>query len=145
MSNYSVVIFVAILGGAAAIIQAQLNGIMDKGMGTIESVFVTYFVGGIVITLIMIFMRGGNLVAFRSLPWYVVFAGICGLVIIGSISFTVPRLGLVAAITLIIASQFVFGAIIDHFGLLGAEIRPLTLQKTAGIGILMLGVWLIIR
>ena len=98
MANYYVVLLVAILGGAAAIIQAQFNGIMDDGMGTLESVFVTYFVGGIIITLIMIFLRGGNLAAFRSVPWYVVFAGICGLVIIGSISFTVPRLGLVAAI-----------------------------------------------
>jgi len=145
MSDYFVVILVAILGGAAAIIQAQFNGIMDKGMGTIESVFVTYFVGGIAITAIMLFMRGGNLAAFRTLPWYVIFAGICGLVIIGSISFTVPRLGLVAAVTLLIASQFVFGALIDHFGLLGAEIRPLTLTKLTGISVLLLGVWLIIR
>ena len=145
MSNYFVVILVAILGGAAAITQAQFNGIMDKGMGTVESVFITYFIGGLVIALIMLFMRGGNLAALRSLPWYVVFSGICGLLIIGSISFTVPRLGLAAAITIIVASQFVFGALFDHFGILGADIRPLNLQKVAGISIVMLGVWLIIR
>ena len=145
MSNTVVVLFVAILGGAAAVIQAQLNGIMDKGMGTLESVFITYGVGGIVIALIMLFMRGGNLSAFTTLPWYVVFAGICGLVIIGSISFTVPRIGLVTMITILVATQFILGALIDHFGFLGAEIRLMTLQKVAGIGILMLGVWLIIR
>ena len=145
MANYFVVVLVAILGGIAAITQAQLNGLMDHGVGTVESVFITYFVGGIIIALIMLFMRGGNLAAYRSLPWYVILAGVCGLFIIGSISFTVPRLGLVSAITLIIASQFIFGALIDHFGILGAEIRPLTLQKAVGIGTLMLGVWLIIR
>ncbi|NCF67704.1 MAG: EamA-like transporter family protein [Chloroflexi bacterium] len=145
MSNIPVVLFVAILGGVAAVIQAQLNGIMDKGMGTVESVFITYGVGGIAIALVMLFMRGGNLSAFPTLPWYVIFAGLCGLVIIGSISFSVPRLGLVAAITIIVASQFIFGALIDHYGLLGAEIRPFSLQKLIGIGTLMLGVWLIIR
>ncbi len=145
MSNYVIVLLVAILGGVAAVVQAQLNGIMDKGMGTVESVFVTYSVGGIVIALIMIFLRGGNLGALRTLPWYVIFAGFCGLVIIGSISFTVPRLGLVAAITLLIATQFVVGSLIDHFGLMGAEIRPLTLQKVAGVVILLFGVWLIVR
>ena len=145
MSNYLVVILVAIIGGVAAVIQAQLNGVMDKGMGTIESVFITYSVGGILIALIMLIMRGGNLRAFPTLPWYVIFAGICGLIIIGSISFSVPRLGLVAAITILVASQFIVGALIDHYGILGAEIRPLTIQKFAGIATLMLGVWLIIR
>ena len=145
MSNYVVVIVVAILGGVAAVVQAQLNGIMDEGMGTVESVFVTYGVGGIVIALVMLILRGGNLSVLRTLPWYVIFAGLCGLVIIGSISFTVPRLGLVAAITLLIASQFAFGAIIDHFGLIGAEIRPLTPQKVAGVVVLLFGVWLIVR
>jgi transporter family-2 protein len=117
MSNTIVVLIVAILGGAAAVIQAQLNGIMDKGMGTIESVFITYGVGGIVIALIMLLKRGGNLSAFPTLPWYVVFAGICGLVIIGSISFTVPRIGLVAMITILVATQFILGALIDHYGI----------------------------
>jgi transporter family-2 protein len=48
-------------------------------------------------------------------------------------------------ITILVSTQFVLGALIDHYGLLGAEIRPMTLQKVAGIGMLMLGVWLIIR
>ena len=65
--------------------------------------------------------------------------------IIGSLSFSVPRLGLVATITLLVATQFIFGAVIDHYGLLGADIRPLTLQKLGGISVLMLGVYLIIR
>jgi transporter family-2 protein len=145
MSQYVAVLLVALLGGLAAVVQAQLNGVMDKGMGTFESVFVTYSVGGIVIALIMLLLRGGNLSALRTLPWYVIFAGLCGLVIIGSISFTVPRLGLVATVTLLIASQFAFGALIDHYGLLGAEIRPLTLQKVAGVLILLGGVWLVVR
>jgi transporter family-2 protein len=145
MPNYIVVISIAIIGGMAAVIQAQFNGIMDKGMGTLESVFVTYAVGGVIISVIMLFLRGGNLAAFGTLPWYVILAGICGLIIIGALSFSVPRLGLVATITLLVATQFIFGALIDHYGLLGAEIRPLTLQKFAGIGVLMFGVWLIIR
>ena len=145
MSNTLIVILVAILGGVAAVVQAQLNGVMDRGMGTVESVFITYGVGGLVIVLVMLLRGGGNLSAFSTLPWYVVLAGICGLLIIGSISFTVPRLGLVGAITIIVASQFIFGAIVDHYGFLGAEIRPLTLQKFAGIVVLMLGVWLVIR
>jgi transporter family-2 protein len=75
----------------------------------------------------------------------VVLAGLCGLVIIGSISYTVPRLGLVTAFTVIVATQFVLGALFDHWGVMGVEIRPLTLPKISGIVVLLIGVWLIMR
>ena len=145
MSNTLLVIFVAILGGVAAVIQAPLNGMMDKGMGTVESIFITYGLGGLIIALVMLLLRGGNLGAFRELPWYVIFAGLCGLVIIGAISFSVPRLGLAVAFMIIVATQFILGALFDHFGIMGAELKPLTLQKVGGIGLLLVGVWLMIR
>ena len=138
-------ILIAVLGGVAVVIQARFNGMMDRGMGTLESVFITYGLGGLVIALVMIALRGGNLAAFRTVPWYVALAGVCGLVIIGAISYAVPRLGLAAAFTVMVTTQFVLGGVFDHFGLLGGEVRPLTLQKGAGILILLLGVWLIIR
>ncbi|MCL4263889.1 MAG: DMT family transporter [Anaerolineae bacterium] len=144
MLNYLPVL-IAIVCGAAVVIQARFNGIMDKGMGTLESVFVTYGLGGLVIALVMLVLRGGNLAAFRAMPWYVALAGICGLVIIGAISYSVPRLGLAVAFTIIVTTQFVLGAVFDHFGALGSEVRPLTLQKAAGILVLLVGVWLIIR
>jgi len=145
MSNTFFVILVVIIGGVAAVFQAQFNSIMDKGMGTLESVFVTYGVGGIVIGLLMLFMRGGNLSAASTMPWYVFTAGLFGLVIIGSLSYSVPRLGLVPVYTLIVATQFILGAVIDHYGLLGADVRLMTLPKMVGVGVLMVGVWLIMR
>ena len=145
MTNYLFVIGVAVMGGLAAVVQAQFNSIMNKGMGTLESVFITYGLGGVVVGLLMLAHRGGNLRAFVGLPWYVLLAGLCGLVIIGSISYTVPRLGLVTTFTVIVATQFILGSLFDHFGVLGMEIRPLTLQKISGILILLMGVWLVMR
>ena len=74
MTNYLVVISIAIIGGMAAVIQAQFVGVMDKGMGTLESVFVTYAVGGILISIVMIFVRGGTLVPSLGMSYSPVFA-----------------------------------------------------------------------
>ena len=145
MANYLFVMVIAAMGGIAAVVQAQLNSIMNKGMGTLESVFITYGLGGLMVGLMMVAFRGGNLRAFRELPWYVALAGLCGLVIIGSISYSVPRLGLVTTFTVIVTTQFVLGALFDHWGVMAVEIRPLTLQKISGIVVLLTGVWLIIR
>lgn len=136
---------VAVIGGIAVALQAQLMALLDRGMGTLESVFITYGGGGLLIGLLMLLLRGGNLTIWHTLPWYAFLSGAAGLVIVASIGFSVPRLGLVSAFTLIIAAQFIVGALLDHFGFLGAEVRELNLQKIAGILILLLGVWLTVR
>jgi transporter family-2 protein len=44
-----------------------------------------------------------------------------------------------------VATQFVAGAIIDHYGLFGAMVRPMDLTKALGLGLLMAGVTLLVR
>ncbi len=93
----------------------------------------------------MLASRGGNLRAFQAVPWYALSSGLVGLIIIGSIGYTVPRLGLSKAFTIIVTSQFLVAAILDHYGLLGAAVRPMDLSRLAGMALLVGGVWLIVR
>jgi len=145
MTNSIMIIIVATLGGVAVAIQAQMMGQLDKGLGTIESIFITYGGGGLLIGLIMLVMRGGNLSAISTVPLYTLLAGVAGLLIVGSIGYSVPRLGLVTAFTLMISAQFISGTLIDHYGLLGAELRQLTVSRLVGVAIMLLGVWIVIR
>ncbi|MDX1524235.1 MAG: DMT family transporter [Anaerolineae bacterium] len=138
-------IITIVKGCMAVVLQAQMVSLLDRYIGTLESVFITYFSGGLLIAVLILIRQGGNLGTWRSAPWYAFGGGLVGLVIIGSISYTVPRLGAVVAFTIIVATQFILGATIDHFGLLGAALRPLDLSRLIGIAVLLLGVWLIIR
>jgi transporter family-2 protein len=136
---------VAAVGGAATAVQAHLMGLLDKRIGTLESVFITYFSGGVLIGLIMLFQRGGNLGAGGAAPWYAYTSGVLGLVIVGALAFSTPRLGLVVAFTIFVAAQFAVGALVDHFGWMGAAARPLSASRLAGMAVVLAGVWLIIR
>jgi transporter family-2 protein len=136
---------VAVVGGAAIAIQAQLMGVMDRRLGTLESVFVTYAGGALLVLLAVVWARGGHLGEWHRVPWYTLTAGVFGLVIVGSIGYSVSRLGIVPAFTVLVASQFIIGALIDHFGLLGAPVRPLDLSRLAGIPVLIAGIWLVLR
>ncbi len=138
-------ILLAIVGGAAGTLQANFMGVIDQNLGTVESVFITYGGGGLVIGLAMLFLRGGNLGAIATLPWYVLSAGLLGLVVVGILGFAAPRIGLVPVMTLFVASQFVVAAVLDHFGLLGAEVRSLDLSRVSGLGVILFGLWLVIR
>jgi transporter family-2 protein len=145
MGNYILLVSTAAVGGLAVAFQAQFMGLMDKTMGTLESVFITYASGGVLIGLVMLVHGGGNLGAWRAVPWYALTAGAMGLIIVGTIGYTVPRLGLVLAFTILVASQFLTGAVVDHFGLLGATVRPLDPSRLLGMAVLLAGVWLIMR
>lgn len=144
MSN-SAVILIAIVGGIAVAVQSQFIGLIDTRLGTLESVFITYTGGAILATLTMLIFRPDNLKNWHTLPWYVFTAGFLGLIIIGTISFSVPRLGLANAFTIMVVSQFILGVLIDQYGWLGAEIHPLNLVKLVGLGFLLVGVALIMR
>lgn len=138
-------VLAAILCGVAVAVQATFTGTMQRQVGTIESTFITYFSGGIVIGLIVLLLRGGNLGAATAMPWYVFTAGLLGLVIIGTLSLSVGEMGLVEALVVITVSQFVVGAIINHFGLLGSPIDPIDLGKVIGFALLGLGTYLVLR
>jgi transporter family-2 protein len=140
-------VLLALLGGVAVTLQGQFMGLMDHSIGTRESVFITYAGGGLVVTLVMLFLRGGNLraAASVSIPWYAFTAGLLGLIIVGTIGYTIPRLGLTSALTLVLAGQFLLSVLIEHFGWFGAPVRPLEWPRLVGILILLLGVWLTTR
>lgn len=133
------------LGGVTTALQAHFMGLLDKRVGTLESVFITYFSGGALIGLIMLILRGGNLGAGASAPWYAYTSGALGLVIVGTLGFSAPRLGLVTTFTIFVAAQFAMGALVDHFGWMGAAVRPLNAARFAGIAVVLAGIWLIIR
>ncbi len=52
---------------------------MDKGIGTLESVLITYCGGGLVIGIIMLLLKGGNLSAWNSVPSFNLWAGVVGI------------------------------------------------------------------
>jgi transporter family-2 protein len=145
MTSSTAAMFIAAAGGMAVAIQAQFMGLMDRSIGNVEAVFITYCGGGVLIAGLMLMMRGGNLGEWRSIPWYALTSGIFGLVIVGSIGFSVPRLGLVTSMTILVAVQLLTGAVLDHFGLLGAAPRPLDLSRILGMGVLVGGMWLTVR
>jgi transporter family-2 protein len=145
VSSFIVLTIIAAVAGVAMAAQAQLMGHLDRSMGTIESVFLTYGSGAVVIGLIMLAMRGGNLGEWHIAPWYAYSAGLLGLVIVGCIGYATPRLGLAVTLTIAVATQFTMAAIVHHFGLLGADQQPMDLSRLGGMAAILVGVWLMVR
>lgn len=139
------IVIVGLLSGVAVGLQSPLASMITQRLGMLESIFIIHIGGALVILIPLVILRGGNLGNWRSLPWYALIAGTMGLIVVGGVSFMIPRIGVAASITLIIAGQLVISSALDHFGLLGVHIRHLDVQRSLGMLIVFIGAWLTVR
>jgi transporter family-2 protein len=145
MESILLIILIGLAGGVAVGLQSPLASMISQRLGIFESVFIIHIGGAILALLPLLFWGGGKLAQWRSVPWYALGAGIFGLVVIGAISYMIPRIGVAGAITSIVAGQLLVSTILDHFGLLGALNRPLDPTRAIGLAVVLVGVWLTVK
>src|SRR5512139_969470 len=144
MESILLIILIGLAGGVAVGLQSPMASMISQRLGIFESVFIVH-VGGAIIALLPMIFLGSKLRQWRSLPWYTLGAGIFGLVVIGAISYMIPRVGVAASITTVVAGQLLVGVLLDHFGLLGASIRALDVTRITGLAVVLVGVWLTVK
>ena len=145
METILFIILIGLAGGVAVGLQSPMASMITQRLGTFESVFIIH-IGGAVIALIpLLIYGGGKLSQWRSVPWYALGAGVFGLVVIAAISYMIPRVGVAASITTIVAGQLLVSVILDHYGLLGVSLRTLDGTRVLGMAVLLVGVWLTVK
>ena len=144
MDAVFLIILVGLVGGVAVGLQGPMASMISQRLGIFESVFIVHL-GGALVALIPMLLIGNKLREWRSVPWYVLGAGVFGLVVIGAISYMIPRVGVAAAIITVVAGQLLVSTVLDHFGLLGAVIKPLDGTRMLGLGVVLVGVWLTVK
>ena len=147
MNQTFIIILIAAIGGIAVAIQGQFMGLLDKGLGTKESVLLTYGLGAVVMFGYLLLMPASfNFKGSAGhIPWYAFTAGLLGLVIVSSLSYSIPRLGLATAFTIVIAGQFIITALIEQFGWFGAQNQAISLSRLVGFIAIIGGVWLVAK
>ena len=144
MQSIALVVGIGLLGGVAVALQASLAGIFSARIGLIGNGLFVFGGGFLFALVIMLFVGADQLKAWRTVPWYVYLAGPLGIVIISSIGYAIPRIGVGSTLTLIVVTQLIVGVVLYHFGWLTIP-RPVDFQRLIGIAILFLGTWVVLR
>jgi transporter family-2 protein len=144
MDKLILIVLIGLAGGIAVGLQSPMASMITQRLGIFESVFIVHL-GGALIALIPMLIYGSKLAQWRSVPWYTLGAGIFGLIVIASISYMIPRVGVAASITTVVAGQLLVGTILDQYGLLGAAVKPLDVTRVIGLGVVLVGVWLTVK
>ena len=69
-------------------------------------------------------------------PWWMLIGGVMGLLIVFTVTFAGPRIGVAATVGILIAGQLAAGAAIDRWGLLGSDRIPLHWPRLLGLALL---------
>jgi len=144
MDTIILIILIGLAGGIAVGLQSPMASMITQRLGIFESVFIVH-AGGALVALIPMLIYGSRLGQWRSVPWYALGAGIFGLIVIASISYMIPRVGVAASITTVVAGQLLVGTILDQYGLLGTAVKPLDSTRVIGLGVVLVGVWLTVK
>lgn len=139
------VILVGLIAGMSIGLQGPMASLISQKLGMLESVFIIHIGGGIAALIPLLFLGWGKLRDWHTLPWYTLLAGAFGLVVITALSYMIPKAGVAASFIILVVGQVLVGSILDHFGLLGAAVRPFDGVKLAGFAIAFLGVWLVLK
>jgi len=74
----------------------------------------------------------------------IVVSGLLGIGIIAGIAYALPKIGIAAGLSTIIAGQMAVAVLVDTFGLAGGQPIPLNWARIGGLGLLALGTWAIL-
>jgi transporter family-2 protein len=73
-----------------------------------------------------------------------VVSGLLGIGIIAGIAYALPKIGIAAGLSTIIAGQMAVAVLVDTFGLTGGQPVPLNWTRIGGFGLIALGTWVIL-
>jgi transporter family-2 protein len=145
MDRWIPVLATVVAGGLVGM-QAPINSVLGKSVGTFAAASVTFAVGlAILVAITMVAGGFGDVGEAGSLSWVYLTGGLLGAAYVTTVLLTVRTLGAGGVAAATIAGQLTLSVVLDRLGLLGLEERGLTFSRVVGITLLAAGVFLIVR
>lgn len=147
MSGSTLATALAIASGLAGSLQVAVMSRLGERVGIWEalgfSTLLTAVLGFAVVLVVRHSVAGYERAVHQ--PWWMLSGGALSLLIVFTVTYAGPRIGVTATIGVIIAFQLVMGAAIDRFGLLGSARIGLHPTRVLGIVLLAAGAALSLR
>ena len=141
MSGSALATALAVAAGLAGSIQVAIMSRLGERIGVLEALaFSTALTAGVAVVILVIAHQ--SLAGFSQAvhqPWWMLLGGLMGLLIVFTVTYSGPRIGVTATVGILIAGQLAMGAAIDRWGLFGSERIALHWPRVIGIALLAVG------
>lgn len=135
--------FTMLLAGIGIPILAALNAALGVKIGSPAAAATVLFIVAFTSCACVVLVTGTE--AFLRLgdaPRHLFLAGALIAFYVLTITYIAPSFGIGNAVFFVLLGQLVSAAAIDHFGLFGARISPISPMRTLGIAVMALGVFI---
>lgn len=136
-----------LLAGLGIPIMAALNGGLASKLGSTTFAITLLFSVAGVLSLIHLINVGGvpSVQQLTGVSLIFFMGGLFVWFYVASITWVGPRFGIGNAVSMVLMGQLISIAVIDHFGVFGAKVNELSLQRSVGLILMVFGVLLVVR
>ncbi len=139
------VFLMAVVGGLIAL-QAPINSGLGKETGSLAAALISFAIGTVVLAAIVVLSgKAGGISGSTSVEWYYLLGGLLGAAYVFTALTLVDEIGAGGVAAATVTGQLTLSVILDRLGVLGLEEVPLSLERVAGVGLLLLGTFLVVR
>ena len=136
------VVLLAVLAGLCVAVQTNLTAVAQRALGAPVLVAISGLTTSLTALVVALTLARPDF-SGRAVG-YAVASGMLGAVIVGAIAIAAAQGGVARALSLVIASQLVFGLLLDALGVFGdgPDVGPL---KVLGVALIIAGGVLVVR
>ena len=139
--------FLTLLVGGLMPVQAVLNTRLGRQIGGPLMGSLMSFTVGLICLLVLNLATNSsaviNLKVSATGPWYIWLGGFIGAIFVGYITWVNQQQGIALTFALAVSGQMFLSLLIDHYGLFGAAVRTITVEKIIGVALIICGIVLI--
>jgi len=139
------VILTATAGGLIAL-QAPINAGLGRSTGSLPAALVSFIVGTLALAAIVVLSgKAAGVGSTFDVSWYYLLGGLLGAIYVTNALIQVAAIGAGGVAAATITGQLVASVAIDRLGLFGLDQVPLSVERLAGVALLIAGTVLIVR
>lgn len=139
-------LLIAVIVGATVPLQSAVNASMAASQGhPLYGALTNTTVATLTFALLIFVFRlpAPNIRVAASGPWWLWTGGFVGAAFVFGGLFVAPRVGAAAFAAATVFGTVAASLVIDHVGLLGFPVRPISLARLAGVGCVLIGMLLL--
>jgi transporter family-2 protein len=137
-----ILLLLILAAGTGTSLQAGVNGALGRKVGIIEAAFISFLIGTIFLSIMLLFLRKGNISLVWDVPKWQLTGGLLGAFYILTMVIAVPKIGIAASVVTLIVGQLLSSSLLDHFGVMSGKPIPIDGKRVIALVMMLVAMFL---
>ncbi|MGD7009332.1 DMT family transporter [Metabacillus sp. 84] len=134
---------IALAAGMALSIEGAIYSELGKVIGKFESSFYNFFVGSIILFMIVLFFGKGQMNQVLKVPKWYLLGGLFCVIYLTVLVYAIPKVGVGISMISAVIGQIVASMMLEHFEWLGSPKKRMTRNRTIAVSCMMVALYFI--